>query len=120
MRRFTCALFALALALPACGDDRRFPEAKAGKGALKYVNGIPVLTVEGTPEEIGAQFGELALKPAKKPLLSRVDSYMKQIGWQDQFPKMLKFSWMVYANFPKPNQVELTAACKAAEVDKDL
>src|SRR5437764_12728107 len=120
MRRFTCALFALALALPACGDDRRFPEAKAGKGALKYVNGVPVLTVEGTPEEIGAQFGELALKPAKKPLLGRVDSYMKQIGWQEQFPKMLKFSFLVYAQFPKNNRTELDTACKMAGVDKDL
>lgn len=118
MRRLTFVL--VLLAFPVTAADRRFPEATFGKGELKYVSGIPVLTVEGTPEEIGTQFGELALKPAKKPLLGRVDSYMKQIGWQDQFPKMLKFSWMVYANFPKANQVELTAACKAADVDKDL
>lgn len=120
MRRLSVALVLLLLALPAGAGDRRFPEAKSGKGELKYISGIPVLTVEGTPEEIGTQFGELALKPAKKPLLGRVDSYMKQIGWQEQFPKMLKFSWMVYANFPKANQIELTAACKAAEVEKDL
>jgi hypothetical protein len=120
MRRLTFALVLCLFALPALAGDRRFPEAKSGKGELKYVNEIPVLTVEGTPEEIGTQFGELALKPAKKPLLGRVDSYMKQIGWQDQFPKMLKYSWLVFANFPKPNQVELTAACKAADADKDL
>jgi isopenicillin-N N-acyltransferase like protein len=120
MRRFTCALLALVLALPVFGDDRRFPEAKSGKGELKYVNGFPVLTVEGTPEEIGDQFGELALKPAKKPLLGRVDSYMKQIGWQEQFPKMLKFSFLVYAQFPKNNRVELDTACKTAGVEKDL
>src|SRR5687768_4976355 len=108
MRRFTGAILALVLALPAlAGDDRRFPEAKAGKGELKYVTGVPVLTVEGMPEEIGAQFGELALKPAKKPLLGRVDSYMKQIGWQEQFPKMLKFSFLVYGQFPKNNRIEL-------------
>jgi isopenicillin-N N-acyltransferase like protein len=120
MKRFIVALVLCLTALPAVGADRRFPEAKSGKGELKYVHGIPVLTVEGTPEEIGQQFGELALKPAKKPLLGRVDSYMKQIGWQDQFPKMLKYSWLVYANFPKANQVELTAACKAADSDKDV
>ena len=120
MRRLTLALVALFFALPAVAADRRFPEAKSGKGELKYVNDIPVLTVEGTPEEIGAQFGELALKPAKKPLLGRVDSYMKLIGWQEQFPKMLKFSFLVYANFPKANQVELDTACKTADVDKNL
>ena len=52
MRRFTCAIALVLLALPALAADRRFPEAKSGKGELKYVNGIPVLTVEGTPEEI--------------------------------------------------------------------
>ena len=120
MRRFTCALAFVVLALPAFAGDKRFPEARSGKGELKYVNGIPVLIVEGTPEEIGKQYGELALKPAKKPLLGRVDSYMKQIGWEDQFPKMLKFSFLVYANFPKDNQTELTAACMTADVDKNL
>jgi hypothetical protein len=120
MKRFAFALVLCVLAVPAAAADRRYPEAKSGKGELRYVQEIPVLTVEGTPEEIGTQFGELALKPAKKPLLGRVDSYMKQIGWQEQFPKMLKFSWLVYANFPKPNQVELTSACKAADADRDL
>jgi isopenicillin-N N-acyltransferase like protein len=120
MRRFSIAIVLLVLALPAFAADKRFPEAKSGKGELKYVNGIPVLSVEGTPEEIGAQFGELALKPAKKPLLGRVDSYMKQIGWQEQFPKMLKFSFLVYAGFPKNNQIEMDTACKTAEVDKNL
>src|SRR5262245_66199276 len=119
MSRYGSRLVGLLVVSPLLAADRRFSEAKAGKGELKYVNGIPVLTVEGTPEEIGTQFGELALKPAKKPLLGRVDSYMKQIGWQEQFPKMLKFSFLVYANFPKDHQTELTAACKAADVDKN-
>ncbi len=30
----------------------RFPEASHGKGKLQYINDVPVLTVEGTPEEI--------------------------------------------------------------------
>src|SRR5436190_1220366 len=42
----------------------RYPEAKHGKGELKYVNGVPVLRVEGTPAEVGEQLGVLALKPA--------------------------------------------------------
>jgi hypothetical protein len=28
----------------------RFPEAKHGKGTLKYINNLPVLIVEGAPE----------------------------------------------------------------------
>ena len=90
--RICRASFSSSLAAPAFADDSDSPRPSPGKGELKYVNGIPVLTVEGTPEEIGTQFGELALKPAKKPLLGRVDSYMKQIGWEKQFPTMVKFS----------------------------
>ncbi|HMC64912.1 MAG TPA: hypothetical protein VKI65_08220, partial [Gemmataceae bacterium] len=46
----------------------RFPEAKHGKGELKYVNGLPVLIVQGTPEEMGEQAAVLAVKPAKRIL----------------------------------------------------
>jgi hypothetical protein len=112
-----CALF---FAIPVVADEKRLPEAKFDKGELKYINGVPVLTLEGTPEEIGAQFGELALKPANKPLLGRVDSYMKQMGWEKQFPTMVNFAGLVFVQFPKNNQTELSTAAKVAKVDKNL
>ena len=37
----------------------RFPEGKFEKGELRYIDGLPVLTVEGTPEEMGRQHGTL-------------------------------------------------------------
>jgi isopenicillin-N N-acyltransferase like protein len=120
MRRVCSALIALVFAVPAFAADERFPQAKSGKGELKYVNDIPVLTLEGTPEEIGTQFGELALTPAKKPLIGRVDEYMKQIGWDKVFPTMVKFSGLVYAQFPKANQIEVATAAKVADVDRNL
>ncbi len=120
MSRHACLLLAVFLAIPAFGDEKRLPEAKFDKGELKYINGVPVLTVEGTPEEIGKQFGELALKPADKPLLSRVNSYMKQMGWEKQFPTMLRFASLVYVQFPKANQIEMATACKTAKVDRNL
>jgi hypothetical protein len=46
----------------------RFPEQKHGKGELKYINCLPVLTVEGTPEEIGEQIAVLAVKPGRRML----------------------------------------------------
>ena len=45
----------------------RFPKPH-GKAELKYVNGVPVLTVAGTPDEIGTAVGTLALKPARRVL----------------------------------------------------
>lgn len=120
MSRRICLLVALFAFVPAIADEKRLPEAKFDKGELKYVNGVPVLTLEGTPDEIGKQFGELALKPADKPLLGRVNSYMKQMGWEKQFPTMVKFAGLVFAQFPKNNQVEMTAAAKVAKVDRNL
>src|SRR5205807_6387216 len=40
-------------ALSKAEEPFRFPEASHGKGKLQYINDLPVLTVEGTPEEIG-------------------------------------------------------------------
>src|SRR5438552_8602483 len=50
---------------PAAAAEKpfRYPEGKHGRGELKYVNGVPVLTVAGTPEEIGEQIGVLTIRP---------------------------------------------------------
>jgi hypothetical protein len=120
MPRLACLVVGLFFVPAALSGEKRLPEGKAGRGELKYVGGIPVLTVEGTPDEIGVQFGELALKPAKKPLIGRVDSYMKQVGWEKQFPTMVRFSPVVFGSFPKDNQIELETAAKTADVDKNL
>lgn len=100
-------------------QDRLFSESKSGKGKVSYVGEIPVIELAGTPEEIGAQYGELVLKPAK-PLLGRVDGYMKQIGWEKVFPTMVKFAGLVFVKFPDEQQKEMNAAIKVAGVDKNL
>lgn len=46
----------------------RYPEKKHGTGELRYINDIPVLTVSGTPEQMGDAVGVLAVKPAPKAL----------------------------------------------------
>jgi len=101
-------------------ENHRFPEARHGKGELKYVNDIPVLIVEGTPEEIGEQFGTLAIKPAKKPLIDKIDSYMKKSGWESVYPTMLRVSGFLMPIFPENNQTELKAAAKASGVERNL
>lgn len=120
MRRFGFVLALVLCALPAVAGDKRFPEAKSGAGELKYVNGVPVLTLAGSPDEIGKQFGDLALTPAKKPLVGRVDAYMTKVGWGDAFPKMVKFAGPLFPMFPEHNQKELLAAAKTADVDVRL
>lgn len=45
-----------------------FPEGRSGAGRLTYAGPVPVLCVAGTPEEIGQQVAELALRPARRIL----------------------------------------------------
>jgi isopenicillin-N N-acyltransferase like protein len=110
------AIFALALH----ADEKRYPEAKHGKGELKYINDVPVLVVEGTPDEIGEQFGELAMKPAKKPLIDKLDSYMKKSGFESAYPIMRRAAGFLMPIFPEPNQKEILAAAKASGVEKNV
>src|SRR5438876_2328458 len=63
-----CCLF-LGVSFARAESPFRFPAGKLGdKAELKYVNNIPVLTVAGSPEEMGASVGALALKPGARVL----------------------------------------------------
>jgi hypothetical protein len=65
---FLLALLCLFPAITRAAEPFRFPEAREGKAELKYVNGVPVLTAGGTPEEIGRAVGALAVKPGARVL----------------------------------------------------
>ncbi|MCE9531591.1 MAG: hypothetical protein K8T89_10785 [Planctomycetes bacterium] len=114
------ALTLLAFAPSQGADEKRYVEAKHGKGELQYVNGVPVLIVEGTPEEIGEQFGVLALKPAKKPLIDNLDRYMKKSGWESAYPAMMRMAGFILPMFPESNQKEIIAASKASDVPRNV
>jgi isopenicillin-N N-acyltransferase like protein len=100
----------------------RYPEATHGKGRLRYINDLPVLEVEGTPEEIGDQVAVLALKPA-----ARLMDYPKEVV-DDQFVNaylsrkmwaaLLRKGNTMVDSFPKAYRKELEAMAKAG-VDRD-
>jgi hypothetical protein len=97
----------------------RFPEAKHGKGELKYVNGLPVLRVAGTPAEVGGQIGVLALKPGID-LFDKADQFVKEQGLGRLYPVLLKMAGGLEPNFPKDHLRELDAAAKAVGAPRDL
>ena len=119
LKRTLFLLLVLATPLMAA-DERRYPEAKHGKGELKYVNGLPVLIVEGTPEEIGEQVGILSIKPAKAPLIDKLDSYMKKSGMESAYPFMLRTAGFLMPMFPEQTQKEITAAAKVSGVPRNI
>jgi hypothetical protein len=97
----------------------RYPEGKCPHGQLVYINDIPVLTVDGTPEEMGAAIGVLALKPAQRMVSYPVDVL-------DEFGLAL-FRWpllcagrMMVRQFPGDYRRELETMVIAGEIDRDL
>jgi hypothetical protein len=115
-----CAVgVALVLAAPLRADPPfRYPEGKCGTGELKYRNGLPVLTVSGTPEEIGSAVGVLALAPGK-----RVARYPEEIlnrFWIGYlwWPALRTGKGMV-EQFPADYRAEFEALAQVGCVDRD-
>jgi len=116
----TLLLAGLTFAAPAGADEPfHYPEARQGKGELRYVNHLPVLLVQGTPDEIGEQMGTLALKPASK-LLKVADEFVKSQHLERVFPLLLKSGTFMAPQFPPAHLKELDAAAKASGWSRDL
>lgn len=95
-----------------------FPAATHGRGELKFVAGIPVLTVRGTPKEIGTQFGELAGRNA--PGLNALhEEFLKDAHMTDAFPAIKLMGGRLKPNLPQAYRDELAAAA-ATGLDADL
>ncbi|MBN9524452.1 hypothetical protein J0H58_39045 [bacterium] len=117
-RRFTLALVLALSSLPAvrAQEAKRFPAAKHGNGELRYVQGVPVLTVRGTPAEMGEQFGVLAVKNA--PDLDGLHArFLEDSGQKERYPLVLAMGTRLLANFPASHRSEIEAAAKAGKSD---
>jgi predicted choloylglycine hydrolase len=124
MRRFlaplACAWF-IGFAVPALKADPpfRFPQARCPHGELKYISDVPILFVDGTPEEIGTAVGLLALKPGKRmagyPLDVLREYHLSALRWP-----LLYMGRIMVQLFPHDYREEMQAMASAAEVDPDL
>jgi hypothetical protein len=114
----TLLLLAIAAGQPA-GGNFRYPEGKHAKGELRYRNGIPVLTVEGTPEEMGEQLGVLGAKSALE-LQQYFKELVKQQGLETAYPLLIKVGKTMEARFPPDHLTELNAAIKASGVGDEI
>jgi isopenicillin-N N-acyltransferase-like protein len=100
-------------------DESRYSDAKHGAGELKHVNGIPVLIVEGTHEEIGQQTAALTAKPARK-LLDFPRELVKKEGAGAAWPLLMALAKSMEPQFPPDYVKELDAGVKEAKLDRDL
>jgi isopenicillin-N N-acyltransferase-like protein len=100
-------------------DESRYSDGKAGAGELRHVNGIPVLIVEGTPDEIGKQTAALTAKAGAK-LLNFPRELVKKQGAEAAWPILVALAKTMEPQFPPDYVKELDAGVKEAKVDRDL
>jgi len=116
----------------------RYEAGKHGKGELKYVEDIPVLILQGIPEQMGEQSGVLAVRQAKplfdfprdfflgecaKEILRTNPKWLKQgaqfkeaidAGEKFLWPLVQKYAASLAKNLPEAYRRELKAIADAA------
>lgn len=103
-------------------QDFRFPEGTYKEGSLKYVNGLAVMTLKGTPEQMGEQAAKLVAEPSKKLIRfpeELISSLATPVGFKLLKPQLYKTSAKLYENFPANNKAEAEAILKNSSLDRD-
>jgi isopenicillin-N N-acyltransferase-like protein len=118
-RRLAALAWFLLLVGPlTAGEPFHFPEAKYGKHELKYINGLPVLTVTGTPAEIGEAVGVLAVRPGRRMLFYPED-LLQHFHLHFLWKPFVSAGKKMFEHFPADSQAELEALVEGAGVDRD-
>jgi hypothetical protein len=121
--RFAAPLVLLAclvVAGPArCADESRYTDGKSGAAELKHVNGVPVLILEGTPEDMGKQTAALTAVPLQK-LFNFPRELAKKEGAEALWPILIATAKSMEPQFPPEHLKELEAGAQGAKIDRDL
>jgi predicted choloylglycine hydrolase len=109
----------LVLTSPVRAQEFRFKEGKAGPAELRYIGHVPVMFVEGTPQEIGAQTAALVGHAA--PGLTDYFTNLLKSNKLDKVLPALKFtSNNLLKRFPDDYRAELDAMLNKYSKYRDL
>lgn len=119
MIRFALCYLLLLVPVASAQVSSPFKPGKHGPAELKFVSGVPVLTVQGKPEEIGEQIGVLVGKnsPDPTPILN---DFLKAAKVEDGFPAFKLMARKLKPNFPADHLAEMEALSKAGGYELDL
>jgi hypothetical protein len=101
------------------GEPKTYPAAKSGKGELRYIETVPVLILRGKPEEMGEQFGTLAINNAPD-IMGLHDRFVKDAGQEKRYPFIVAAATSLKPNFPPHILREVEVAAKTAKRDLTL
>lgn len=97
----------------------RYTEGTYKKAELKYINELPVLCLEGTPEEMGQQAAAM-VTPAAKFLVDYPKELLAVIGHQDQWPRLIQQGQSMVSQFPADHLAEMKAFTHTSQLSQDL
>ncbi|MFO0846573.1 MAG: C45 family peptidase [Gemmataceae bacterium] len=96
---------------------RYYPEGRHSTGELRYIGGLPVLSVGGSPEQIGAAVGALALRPAPR-----------MAAYPEDMLRLFRCGWLALAlrrlgegmveRFDPDYRAEFEAVVRASDVER--
>jgi hypothetical protein len=112
------AVFAtLVPAIATAAGPFRFTEGEFKGGQLRYINGVPVLTVAGTPEEMGEQQAVL-LGGAVAEMIQYPRKFVREAGYDAAWPFMVAMGRSLLENADDRYRREIDAMVQKTGVDR--
>ena len=109
----------LAVSAAVAGEEPRpYREGRFEKAELRYIDGLPVLVVQGTPAEMGRQKAALTGDVARK-LADYPRKLIEQSGRQAQLPKVVELGNKLLPQFPAHHREELRAFADKTGLERE-
>ncbi|MBN1591541.1 MAG: hypothetical protein JW888_18650 [Pirellulales bacterium] len=99
-------------------EPKRFAEKQIAGARLVYVNEVPVLSLQGSPNEIGSQLAAL-VGPATRKLVEYPKQTFARGGDNETWSQLLKASRALWPNIPARHREEMDTLVRLARVDRD-
>ncbi len=110
----------LAATVAAAAEEKSpFQEGRYDKGELKFIHGLPVLVVEGTPQEIGRQKAALTGQAAKA-IADYPKKLLRTFRCEQRWPRIVADGRALFKQAPADHREELQAFAKALAIDAEL
>jgi hypothetical protein len=115
---FLAMLVASFATIASAAEPSRYTPGQCKSARLQFIEGLPVVTVAGTPEEMGEQLGTLLKKPLGE-LMSKKEEIAHGFGLQQAPNVLVMTSRLAMPAFPESQRRELVAMGKAAGASLD-
>jgi len=106
-------------ALVSAADKPAFVEGRHEGGELRYINGLPVLCVAGTPEEIGRQKAALTHQAIDR-LAEYPRKLLERSSRKEKYPKYVEAAKTVARQIPADHRREMEAFGELSGIDREL